>query len=338
MESNFRSLTRRIVIGRSTSDNPHSRLTSCPSIYAGNGRCLTEPAISHLPQWKRHSPRPRPGRTSSKTDSPIWEDGQVRERSSPPAPRRTGPLAQVKELIGGYIIVDADSLDEAAGVARACPALCGPAPGWRSWRSMPRERTLTSGAFLRHGSGCLVASLSRRAGVHHRDAIDGAAQASLMAALESWTSRRTPDNPWAWLFRVAQNHLTRELRKRARQRRRLEVGDDLLRRLFVCCVEAIPVESQLVLADISKTRAQEHPLDPPVIVSPGGNRRGDSRRAGRPGIPRGWRMQNGPGSRELGPFRGPPSAMCLREGSPADVPIKAPCARDALLTGRQVKA
>lgn len=40
-----------------------------------------------------------------------------------------GPFVEVKELIGGYMIVDADSLDEAAGVARACPGLVRPGSG-----------------------------------------------------------------------------------------------------------------------------------------------------------------------------------------------------------------
>lgn len=40
-----------------------------------------------------------------------------------------GPFVEVKELIGGYMIVDANSLDEAAEVARACPGLVRPGSG-----------------------------------------------------------------------------------------------------------------------------------------------------------------------------------------------------------------
>jgi RNA polymerase sigma-70 factor (ECF subfamily) len=78
-----------------------------------------------------------------------------------------------------------------------------------------------------------------------------------------------PDNPSAWLFRVAHNDLLGGLRRRGRRDRLIEqhgletpdarveepaaflpgdVRDDLLRMLFVCCDDAIPVESQLVLA------------------------------------------------------------------------------------------
>ena len=90
-----------------------------------------------------------------------------------------------------------------------------------------------------------------------------------MRALETWTIAGLPDKPSAWLFRVAHNELMGELRQRTSRRRILqqnaredfgtpddgpevflpeEMRDDLLRMLFVCCDESIPVESQLVLA------------------------------------------------------------------------------------------
>jgi hypothetical protein len=36
-----------------------------------------------------------------------------------------GPFGEIKETIGGYIIVKADSADEAAGFAKGCPVLQG---------------------------------------------------------------------------------------------------------------------------------------------------------------------------------------------------------------------
>jgi len=123
--------------------------------------------------------------------------------------------------------------------------------------------------FFRHEYGRLVATLSRRVGVQYIEAVEDAVQSALMTALENWTIAGLPDNPSAWLFRVAHNHLMGELRQRTARRRILEqnakedigppengpeiflageVRDDLLRMLFVCCDEAIPVESQLVLA------------------------------------------------------------------------------------------
>jgi hypothetical protein len=44
-------------------------------------------------------------------------------------PTTDGPFVEVKELVGGYMIVSAESLDEAIEVARACPGLVGPGSG-----------------------------------------------------------------------------------------------------------------------------------------------------------------------------------------------------------------
>lgn len=111
--------------------------------------------------------------------------------------------------------------------------------------------------------------LSRRVGVQHIEVVEDAVQSALMTALEAWTMAGLPDNPSAWLYRVAHNNLMGELRRQTGHRRILEqdvtedistlknvpeiflageVQDDLLRTLFVCCDEAIPTESQLVLA------------------------------------------------------------------------------------------
>lgn len=40
-----------------------------------------------------------------------------------------GPFVEVKELVGGYMIVSAESLDEAIEVARGCPGLVRPGSG-----------------------------------------------------------------------------------------------------------------------------------------------------------------------------------------------------------------
>jgi hypothetical protein len=46
-----------------------------------------------------------------------------------PQPTTDGPLVEVKELVGGYMIVSAASLDEAIQVARECPGLVRPGSG-----------------------------------------------------------------------------------------------------------------------------------------------------------------------------------------------------------------
>ncbi len=123
--------------------------------------------------------------------------------------------------------------------------------------------------FFRHEYGKLVAILSHRVGVQNIEVVEDAVQSALMKALETWTIAGLPDNPSAWLFKVAHNHLMGEFRQKTGHSRILEqnakeivgtpedgleyfvpgeVHDDLLRMLFVCCDEAIPMESQMVLA------------------------------------------------------------------------------------------
>lgn len=122
--------------------------------------------------------------------------------------------------------------------------------------------------FFRHEYGRLVATLSRRAGVRQLQAVEDAVQAALLAGVQQWPRAGLPDNPSAWLFRVASNHLAGEL-MRARRRGELDrqrcdtsdcsaepvavhlrgdVQDDLLRMLFVCCSDALPAGSQVALA------------------------------------------------------------------------------------------
>jgi RNA polymerase sigma-70 factor (ECF subfamily) len=123
--------------------------------------------------------------------------------------------------------------------------------------------------FFRHEYGRLVAILSRRVGVFHLEAVEDAVQYALLMAVETWPKEAVPENPSAWLFRVAHNRFVGELRRRVRHVAVAEqhglgepdaideapaaflagdVRDDVLRMLFVCCDDAIPVESQLVLA------------------------------------------------------------------------------------------
>jgi RNA polymerase sigma factor (sigma-70 family) len=112
--------------------------------------------------------------------------------------------------------------------------------------------------------------LSRRVGLQHLQAVEDAVQSALLAAFERWTAAGSlPDSPSAWLYQSALNNVIGELRQRARRERlaeehgpedgqavaepptaslQLDVEDDLLRMMFVCCDDSIPVESQLAIA------------------------------------------------------------------------------------------
>src|SRR5437773_9968157 len=76
--------------------------------------------------------------------------------------------------------------------------------------------------FFRHEDGRLVATLSRRVGAQHVEAVEDAVQSALMTALDTWTIAGLPDNPSAWLFRVAHNRLMGELRQGTARLRLLE--------------------------------------------------------------------------------------------------------------------
>jgi RNA polymerase sigma factor (sigma-70 family) len=123
--------------------------------------------------------------------------------------------------------------------------------------------------FFRHDYGRLVSMLARRTGVRHIELVEDAVQSALMAALTSWTEQALPDEPGAWLYKVAYTRLIQDLRAKATHLKILEkaagdlsagacdpvgpffadeIRDDMLRMLFVCCDEAIPWESRLVLA------------------------------------------------------------------------------------------
>ena len=46
-----------------------------------------------------------------------------------PEPAPDGPFVEVKEIVGGYMIVSAENLDAAIQVARECPGLVRPGSG-----------------------------------------------------------------------------------------------------------------------------------------------------------------------------------------------------------------
>lgn len=123
--------------------------------------------------------------------------------------------------------------------------------------------------FFRHEYGRLVAMLTRMAGLRHVELVEDAVQTAFMAALTAWTAKGLPEDPGGWLYRVAYNQVIGDLRRKAGRLRILErvvdavaangdhsapayfaaeVRDDMLRMLFVCCDDAIPRESRVVLA------------------------------------------------------------------------------------------
>ncbi len=127
--------------------------------------------------------------------------------------------------------------------------------------------------LFRHESGRMVAVLSRLLGLQHLQTAQDLVQDSLLQALNTWSYNGLPDNPAAWLHRVAKNKAIDFLRRHKNFRQNIspkyryllqdeqllnsrdnqlfnedDIQDSQLRMIFACCHPAIPVESQLALA------------------------------------------------------------------------------------------
>jgi RNA polymerase sigma factor (sigma-70 family) len=120
-------------------------------------------------------------------------------------------------------------------------------------------RVAVSGDLLRRLAPQALGALVRRYG--HFDTCEDAVQEALLAAATQWPAEGLPDNPLAWLIRVASRRLTDLLRsEQARQRREDTVArwapvqpgaapdeDDSLILLFLCCHPALSPAAQIAL-------------------------------------------------------------------------------------------
>ncbi|WP_246023554.1 RNA polymerase sigma factor [Nocardia yunnanensis] len=113
---------------------------------------------------------------------------------------------------------------------------------------------------LRRLTPQVLGALVRRYG--HFDTAEDAVQEALLAATTQWPRAGVPDDPRAWLIRVASRRLTDLLRaEQARRKREDTVArwelpppstdtpatDDTLVLLFLCCHPALPPVSQVAL-------------------------------------------------------------------------------------------
>lgn len=123
--------------------------------------------------------------------------------------------------------------------------------------------------FFRHESGRLVSALARVFGLRNLDLVEDMVQSSLVEALHAWRVQGVPDNPSAWMHRVARNKVVDALRHRdtllrvapgwARLRPLAaepefddlfldsEIEDSQLRMIFACCHPALARENQIAL-------------------------------------------------------------------------------------------
>jgi RNA polymerase sigma-70 factor (ECF subfamily) len=110
---------------------------------------------------------------------------------------------------------------------------------------------------LQHERGRILATLIRLLGDF--DVAEDALAAALEAAVRQWPAEGRPDNPRAWLIRVARSKAIDDLRHQQVAARKLQelaaedgpdepaAGDDRLRLIFTCCHPALAVEAQVAL-------------------------------------------------------------------------------------------
>jgi len=124
--------------------------------------------------------------------------------------------------------------------------------------------------MFRHEAGRLKAVLTRWLGLGRLEEAEDLVQDTLLEALAAWKLHGIPDNPAAWLYKVAQRKTLDVLRREQRHRRMAgalsqeadeeaqtlqapslfldeEMADSQLRMLFACCHPALPLETQAAL-------------------------------------------------------------------------------------------
>ena len=123
--------------------------------------------------------------------------------------------------------------------------------------------------LFRHEAGKMIAVLTRVFGISNLELVEDTVQETFLKALQVWRYGQLPDNPSAWLMRVARNRtidLIRRQQKLANLSEELahrlqsstenavdqffldtEIADSQLRMIFTCCHPALNPEDQVAL-------------------------------------------------------------------------------------------
>jgi RNA polymerase sigma factor (sigma-70 family) len=135
----------------------------------------------------------------------------------------------------------------------------------------PNVQQLVAHLF-RHEAGKMTAVLTKLFGLPNVELAEDIVQETLIAALDTWKIKGIPDNPRAWLYKVAKNRTIDALRRQQHFQKKIaadiafelddlektqtlldafflenEIQDALLRTLFACCHPTLSPESQLIL-------------------------------------------------------------------------------------------
>jgi len=122
--------------------------------------------------------------------------------------------------------------------------------------------------FFRHESANLVAVLTRAFGVRRIDLVEDMVQVAMLEAMHAWKQRGIPDNPAAWIHRVAKNRILDAMRREKTYEKAIALSghsmedqesivdrwleeehlpDSLLRMMFVCCHPSLERKTQIAL-------------------------------------------------------------------------------------------
>ena len=124
--------------------------------------------------------------------------------------------------------------------------------------------------LFRHQAGRMVSHLTRLLGPSHLDVAEEAVQEAMLRALQLWPVEGAPENPPAWLFRVAHNAAIDTIRRRQLLGDKTDaivvelsrsaaapnvdtdleeqLRDDELRMIFMCCHPDISPDASIALS------------------------------------------------------------------------------------------
>lgn len=122
--------------------------------------------------------------------------------------------------------------------------------------------------LFRNEYGKVVAVLLRKYGTSHIEKIEDAVQDTFLKAMQVWAFKEVPNNPTAWLYRVANNALIDVLRRHQKSSSLEEnvpskdqtedskepvlldnvISDSQLQLIFACCDPSLSEEHQIILS------------------------------------------------------------------------------------------
>ncbi len=133
---------------------------------------------------------------------------------------------------------------------------------------MSKDHQNTIEHLFRTEYGKVVAVLTHKFGTSYLEQIEDATQDTFIKAMQVWAYQSIPDNPTAWLYRVASNRMIDLLRREKKvEYREVEellsksdgehsvepsldqsISDSQLKMIFACCHPALSQEYQIILS------------------------------------------------------------------------------------------